>query len=222
MNDIIATHDGSHSLFSNKYKASYHSHFGAIDEAITVFLSAGFDFKRSHIEASDTIKVLEMGFGSGLNAFLTAIQAQRLQQEVIYHSIESDPIPRGDWSKLNYGQILQEEDMFHELHDCAWAEDCSIHEYFNLMKINTKIQNHQYLEAYYDVIYYDAFAPSCQADLWTREIHQPIYNALATGGVFVTYCAQGKFKRLLKDLGYHLESLPGPAKKKEMTRALKF
>jgi tRNA U34 5-methylaminomethyl-2-thiouridine-forming methyltransferase MnmC len=90
-----------------------------------------------------------------------------------------------------------------------------------LKKLNTLIQDHQFIEDFYDVIYYDAFAPSCQPDLWTEGIHQSIYQSLRKDGVFVTYCAQGNFKRLLKEIGYQLESLPGPAKKKEMTRAVK-
>ena len=220
MNEIISTHDGSHSLFSSKYKASYHSHFGAIDEAITVFLSAGFDFKRNR-DPDKPIRILEMGFGSGLNAFLTAIQAFKLNQKVIYHSIESEPIPKSNWSILNYGKILKDQEMFQNLHESTWDQDYPVHEFFVLKKFHIKIQAHKFLEDFYDVIFYDAFAPSCQADLWTKEIHQPIFDALRKDGVFVTYCAQGKFKRLLKDIGYHLESLPGPAKKKEMTRAIK-
>jgi len=221
MNDIITTHDGSHSVYSNKYKASYHSNFGAIEEAITVFLSAGFDAKRFSA-VNNQIRILEMGFGSGLNAFLSYIHNLKYHFDVVYHSIESDPISEENWKALNYSEILGHTEIFEMMHREPWNSEIGLSDSFTLKKIHSKIEELELEAESYDIIYYDAFAPSCQSFLWTEEVHLPIYNSLKRNGILVTYCAQGKFKRMLKDIGYTIESLPGPSKKKEMTRAIKM
>lgn len=218
---IHPSNDGSDTVFSEKYGAHYHSLFGAIEEAIHVFLSAGLYYaKRNGIS---NIKIFEMGFGTGLNAYLTYLEAHRFDLMINYHTIESDPVESTIYNNLNYPKILPHTDVktFQSLHNLPWNIPHVISPHFQFTKFQTAIENHDFANDY-DIIYYDAFAPSCQAFLWEEAIHQNIYDSLKKGGILVTYCTKGAFKRMLKGLGYRVETLNGPAKKREMLRAIKL
>ncbi len=216
--DIISTNDGSDSVFSSQYNATYHSKFGAIEEAITVFISAGL--YQAYLSGKKKIRIFEMGFGTGLNAFLTAIESDRLDIKIEYTAVELHPLSDHLILKLNYTDPLGHKDLFEKLHGSPWEEMHSISPKFKLLKFNQKIEDLVHRESY-DLIYYDAFAPSTQAELWAEPIHIPLFDALSNNGQLVTYCAQGKFKRMLSSIGYTLESLPGPSHKKEIIRATK-
>ena len=217
---ILHTSDGSHSISSKNYQAAYHSIHGAIEESMHVFIAAGL--YHQFVQGKKSIKILEMGFGTGLNAFLSLIAARKYGIDIEYHSIELHPLSPSIYNALNFHEQIpssRQQDLI-SLHEAKWENLESIDALFKLKKIEGDLHQLQ-IDQDFDVIYYDAFAPSCQPDLWEAEIHQKLYNSLNQKGALVTYCAQGKFKRILKKIGYQLDKLPGPGRKHEMTRAVK-
>lgn len=221
-NRIIVTEDGSHSLFNEKLNETYHSFHGAIQESKYVFIEAGLDYFSS--QKKELIRVFEVGFGTGLNVLLTSLWAKELQITVIIDSIEAYPIEDSLKSELNYPQLIDHENavsFFDNIHSAPWNEEIVIHSHMNLKKIKATLEDFENKTNYYDIIYYDAFAPSKQPEMWEMNMLEPIVNSLNPGGIFVTYCAQGQLKRNLKSLGLEVETLPGPPGKKEMVRGLK-
>ena len=212
--------DGSHTVFSNKYNAHYHSIYGALDESIHVFISAGFFY--FYRRNRTPISILEMGFGTGLNAYLSLLESDRFKVDINYVTLEADPISPELARTLNYPTLLQcaHAQGFYRMHDCAWEKPILITNEFNFQKRKCLIQDFS-SDQKFDLIYFDAFAPSCQSHLWELELHQKLYLMLTAGGALVTYCTQGQFKRNLKSIGYRLEILNGPGKKREMLRAIK-
>ena len=218
---LLVTKDNSHTVYSEKYKAHYHSLFGSVEESTHVFISAGL--YKTYRKGLEHISIFEMGFGTGLNAFLTLLDAEHLKLSINYDSIESDPLDKSITQDLNYDYLLstnKSEDRLSQLHTSAWNQEISIGAQFKLRKLRGLIDEHQF-DRTYDLIYYDAFAPSSQPELWTENIHRPLYEALNPGGILVTYCTQGAFRRMLQGLGYGVERLNGPGKKREMLRATK-
>lgn len=221
---IIQTEDGSHSIHSEQYDASYHSTHGAIQETQTVFIEAGFNFLAA--AGLKQINILEIGFGTGLNAFMTYLEAQKQAVSVLFHSIELHPIGEETAKQLNYPTLLQcpeNEEIFRQMHSnenlTVSLPSCDD----NFFEFQLKITTFEgaVLPNIYQLIYFDAFAPSVQPHLWEAPFLQKMYDALVPGGIFVTYCAQGAFKRALKEVGFKVEGLPGPKGKREMTRARK-
>ena len=215
--EVIITNDGSSSIFIPELNEHYHSSHGAIQEAQHVFIAHGIaDAKKN------PITIFELGFGTGLNALLTAQFAEKHQIHVNYQSIEAFPVEKELLEQLNYATLLNDEDgVFDAIHVADWEMDVVISEYFTLRKIEAKIENYE-LETGIDLIYFDAFGPRAQAELWNIAILRNMHEALNDEGVLVTYCAQGQFKRDLKSLGFKVESLQGPPGKREMTRAVKI
>ncbi len=214
------TNDGSHTLFSAQYGVTYHSHFGAITESAHVFIAAGLRFKAV---VQRDIRILEAGFGTGLNAFMTWLEAERRNLQVSYTGLEINPLSAEDASGLNYPLLLNAPDRatdFHLLHRCEWEKAHPLSEHFVFEKRRTPIQQFEQKDAF-DLIYFDAFAPQAQPELWTDEVFARLFNSLRPEGALVTYCAQGEFKRSLKRAGFVVERLQGPPGKREMTRALK-
>jgi len=218
---IIETSDGSNSISSKQYQASYHSIHGAIEESMHIFISAGLYYK--HRQGIKEIKIFEMGFGSGLNAFLTQLAAKKYNLKVQYHSIELHPLSEDIYESLNFHSLIP--DSSHEsllnLHQLSWGDLHQIDQHFSFKKIEGDLHKVS-LEEQFDLIYYDAFAPSAQPTLWEESIQSKLYEILKPKGALLTYCAQGKFKRTLKALGYQLDKLDGPGRKHEMTRAIKL
>jgi tRNA U34 5-methylaminomethyl-2-thiouridine-forming methyltransferase MnmC len=169
------------------------------------------------------IRVFEVGFGTGLNAWLALIWAEQNQVPVLYHSIEPFPLEAEIYSQLNYTEhdhgIWHYHKYFQALHELPWNEGGPVSEYFNFKKDQTTLEEADLYPA--DLVFYDAFAPSKQPELWTKEVLEPVVDAMRPGASFTTYCAMGQLKRDLKDLGLEVETLPGPPGKKEMTRAWK-
>lgn len=224
MNLLIETADGSHTIHSEAFNASYHSTHGSIQETKTVFIDAGLNYFINN--GFEKINILEIGFGTGLNAFMTYLEAKNKQIDIDYDSFELYPIGVETAQKLNYPELLDavsDEDNFHALHKNP-GSTLSIklcdkrHLNFNLFIDNFE---HHSFNSSYDLIYFDAFAPNIQPQLWQELFLQKMYDALTVNGILVTYCAQGAFKRALKNVGFKVEALPGPIGKREMTRALK-
>ena len=215
---VIKTSDGSSTIRIEEMDETYHSIHGALNEAIHVFISNGLD----HVDKAH-IRVFEMGFGTGFNALLAYSFAERSKRKVSYHSIEAFPIEEKLVKELNYVELLGEEynKPFLAMHAARWNEVEAVSDFFLLKKIHSKIEFFELERGAYDIIFYDAFGPRVQGYLWTTEVLKKMYDGLSENGVLVTYCAQGQFKRNLKNVGFKVESLPGPPGKREMTRAYK-
>lgn len=214
------TEDGSHTLFVPLLNEHYHSTHGAIQEAEHVFIDTGF-----RTCPKNEINVLEIGFGTGLNAFLTMLEAEKTGKKTDYTSLELYPIPVADTEKLNYPALtdVSKKDDFLKLHRAAWGEWEQITLYFSLLKLQTDFSDPSKFkpEKTFDVIFFDAFAPEKQPDMWTQEIFNTLYNLSAPRAVLTTYCAKGAVRRMLQTAGFAVERLPGPPGKREMLRARK-
>ncbi len=216
--ELFTTSDGSHTLLSSKFQVPYHSRHGAIGETQHVFIDAGF---KSKLKQS-TISILDIGLGTGLNTLMTLMENERIKASVYYEAIEAFPITIDVAKNINYPQLLSiDEKSFMQLHELEWNQDHKINSHFIFHKKQDRFEDFQ-TEHKFDVIYYDAFAPNAQPNLWEEEILGKMYALLNLDGVLVTYCAQGQFKRNLKAVGFSIEPLPGPVGKREMTRARKL
>ncbi len=217
--EIKITADGSHTLFVEALNETYHSIHGAIQESNHVFIEGGLNYC-----AKIEINILEIGFGTGLNAFLTLLEAQKHNIQVNYTSLEVFPLEPDIIQQLNYTEELkttkEEADLFHLLHQVEWEGCQGITKQFNLTKIKVELANF-YPSQQFDVIYFDAFGPDVQPEMWTTKIFEQMYHALFVGGILVTYCAKGIVKRSLKEVGFTVKNLLGPPGKREMTRAKK-
>ena len=220
---IITTEDGSHSLYHEELQETYHSSHGAFRESIHVFMLYGLDSWLARNPNKFPIRVFEVGFGTGLNAWLALIWAEQNQVPVLYNSIEPFPLEATIYNQLNYTEhdhgIWHYHKYFQALHELPWNEGGPVSEYFNFKKDQTTLEESDLYPA--DLVFYDAFAPSKQPELWKKEVLEPVVDAMCPGAAFTTYCAMGQLKRDLKDLGLEVETLPGPPGKKEMTRACK-
>jgi tRNA U34 5-methylaminomethyl-2-thiouridine-forming methyltransferase MnmC len=212
------SNDGSHTLISEKYQVTYHSIHGAVTESNVVFIDAGLNYLKEGKHS--TLSVFEMGFGTGLNALLAFIWAEKNQIKLIYHTVEAYPVDRVLTDQLNYSEILGHHGVFQLLHSCEWNKQISLSPYFSFCKYHTKVEN---LDSDFksDVIFFDAFSPASQPQLWEPPLLAKMYHMLNDFGVLVSYCAQGAFKRNLKTVGFRVEGIPGPPGKREMTRAIK-
>jgi tRNA U34 5-methylaminomethyl-2-thiouridine-forming methyltransferase MnmC len=220
---IITTDDGSHSLYDETLKETYHSFHGAFREAIHVYMLYGMDAWLMRNPNKRPIRIFEVGFGTGLNAWLTMVWAEQNQIPVLYHTIEPYPLTKEIYSQLNYIEhdhsIWHYHKYFAALHDAPFNEGVILSEYFNMKKENVKLQDVQLYPS--DVVFFDAFAPKKQPEIWTQEILADVVDAMNPGAVFTTYCAVGKLRRDLLALGLEVETPPGPLGKKEMTRGWK-
>lgn len=217
---IITTTDGSHSIWNEELNETYHSVHGAMQESAHVFIKNGLDYYIDRARP-DRISILEVGFGTGLNALLTIHRMLETVIPVKYTSLEAFPLGEEVWSELNYEHILGLKDHFTALHRSRWEEEQPILPHFQLLKLHTTLQHVELQATSFDLVYFDAFAPNKQPELWTYPVLGKIINAMKMEGVFVTYCAKGQLKRDLKTLGLTTETLPGPPGKKEMVRAIK-
>jgi tRNA U34 5-methylaminomethyl-2-thiouridine-forming methyltransferase MnmC len=218
---IITTGDGSHSLLNTALNETYHSVHGARRESVHVFIKHGLEYFLDG-NAADVVKIFEVGFGTGLNALLTASFAENQKHKILYTSLEAFPLADEIPGKLNYAESESEKLLFEKLHSSSWEVDVQINNFFTLRKIKTTLEEISLQGNYFDVIFFDAFAPSKQPELWEIPMLEKVCNALKSNGVFTTYCAKGQLKRDLKSLGLLVETLPGPPGKKEMVRALKI
>jgi tRNA U34 5-methylaminomethyl-2-thiouridine-forming methyltransferase MnmC len=221
INEIFVTQDGSHSITAAQYGVSYHSKYGAITESRHVFIQAGL--MPLLFNVPDQLAILEIGFGTGLNVLLTYQELGKRPIQVYYETVERFPITQLEAQDLNYPELVDGENlraMFTYMHNCDWDEHIQLSGNFSLKKRLGDLEALPF-EPIFDLIYFDAFAPTTQPELWTEAIMKKMYGALRPGGILVTYCAKGEFKRSLKAVGFVVEPLPGPPGKREMTKAIK-
>lgn len=217
--ELRVTADGSHTFYIEELDEQYHSMHGSIAEAQHIFINAGLLKKAESMKA---FKIFEVGMGTGLNVYLTAIAAAENQLNVEMHSIEAYPIEVEEVGWLNYPkQLKSSEELFHKIHESKWNELNVISENLSLKKIAADLKSYTFEEEY-DVIYFDAFAPEKQEEMWEKEVFLKIYQAMKVDGILVTYCVKGVIRRLLKEIGFTVEKLAGPINgKREMLRAIK-
>ena len=221
--EMITTSDGSHTLFNTELNETYHSVHGAIQESLHVFIKNGLQFFESSIQPAE-IKILEIGFGTGLNALLTLQYALETGIKIHYTSLEAYPLGKDIPGQLNYPALLNTEKftaLFQNLHETSWDKESIIINNFTLVKLLIRLQEADLGLARFDLVYYDAFAPSKQPEMWELSILRKVEQSMKPGAILVTYCAKGQVKRDLKSLGLLVETLPGPPGKKEMVRAVK-
>jgi len=220
--EIITTEDGSHSLRIADLNENYHSTYGAIAESMHVFIDAGFKEKAK--TSQGRMKILEIGFGTGLNALLTLVEAKQMGLNTDYTALEAFPLEADIWSKLNYPDLLNEPragEWFELIHRSKWNENQEIGPGFTLSKIHCYLQDYQTHGSKYDLIYFDAFGPDVQPEMWTEEIFRKISDMTNPEGILVTYSAKGIVRRAIQHVGFELERIPGPKGKREMIRAVR-
>ncbi len=217
---LFITADGSHSVATGDGSLTYHSKHGAIQESQHVFIDAALHYKALQTQA---LWVLEIGFGTGLNAFMTFLEAEKKSLQIAYTTYELFPLPVAQAQELNYPKTLAAAEfqaIFQQMHHCSWEAPHALSPTFQFQKYQQSFLTIEAL-AQFDIIYFDVFAPEAQPDLWDEVLLGKMYRALKPGGLMTTYCAKGVVKRRLKAVGFTVESIPGPPGKREMTRALK-
>jgi tRNA U34 5-methylaminomethyl-2-thiouridine-forming methyltransferase MnmC len=219
---LFITEDGSHSVFSELFGVAYHSTHGAIQETKHIFIEAALNYyiKNKSIEK---IKILDIGFGTGLNVYMTFLESLKLACKIDLTTIEAYPLSISIVEQLNFPRLLQVpqyEPLFKLLHTSNWEEKHELTHNFIFQKRLLDFKDIVYINTF-DVIYYDAFSPNSQPELWESDTLQCFFDALVEGGILTTYCAKGSFKRALKQVGFRIENIPGPKGKREMTRAIK-
>ncbi len=217
---LFITDDDSHSIRLGNSNITYHSTRGAIQEARHVFITAGLEACLNKNEEPESVSVLEVGFGTGLNALLTGLKAEETQKQVHYISIDPFPLPKDIFSQLNYGSLLQSERLYHNIMDAGWETVHAISPNFSLKKVKAGLADIVFHEKF-DVIYFDAFAPEDQPEMWEVPIFEKLWEALNPAGFLTTYCSKSQVRRNLKTVGFLVEKLPGPPGKREIIRAYK-
>lgn len=216
--NLIITRDGSHTLEVPSLKERYHSIHGAIQESKHVFIEMGL----CHFP-SGPISILEVGFGTGLNAFLTFLETTAQKVLTDYHALEPFPVPLSCTTKLNYLQLLKAgkfQKIFNLMHQSPWNQPIQITPEYKFQKSTHQVQETTY-KTEFELIYYDAFAPHAQAEMWNESIFTKMIKALKSGGILVTYCAKSEVRRTMQKVGFHVQKLPGPPGKREMLRGMK-
>lgn len=217
---LFKTGDGSYTLHIPEWDEQYHSKHGAIAEALHVFIKEGIYHWLSR-NSEKAVSILEIGFGTGLNAFLTYLETEKNSFTVHYTAIEAFPLEVTEVQKLNYTSLLNaSEELFLQMHRVPWEEIHGISEKFHFKK-QQQFFSEISSENCFNLIYFDAFGIRVQPELWTEEIFGKMYTALKSNGVLVTYAANGNARRAMQAVGFKVERLPGPPGKKEMLRATK-
>jgi tRNA U34 5-methylaminomethyl-2-thiouridine-forming methyltransferase MnmC len=218
--EIIYTGDGSHSICVPEMNVTYHSIHGAVRESRHVFIEAGFNvFGR--LARPGGLRIFEMGFGTGLNALLTLIESEK--QNIYYETIELYPLKVEEAKLLNYSRILGRDDLqepFERFHECEWDEGIAIRPSFSFLKRRDDLLTFETAETF-DLIYFDAFGPNVQPELWTQQIFEKMFLILRPGGILTTYSSKGTIRRAMQSAGFRVEKLVGPLGKREIVRALK-
>ena len=220
---IRITEDGSTTIELIGKNENFHSTHGAIQESEHIFIQNGLLQKAKEQSA---ISIFEMGFGTGLNALLTKLVSEEKNLEIEYFTIEAFPIEKTLFEKLNFSERLElkgeKAEYLKALHKTDWERKSELFSNFQFEKRNIKLEAVELPENTFDLVYFDAFNPDLQPELWTEEVFQKIYLAMKSKGILMTYSAKGKVKRALKAAGFILNALPGPIGKREITQAVKI
>lgn len=219
----VVTADGTETFYVKELDEHYHSLHGARKESQYVFILNGLEYYLKKNTDKRPVNILEVGLGTGLNALLTYISLYLYRDSNIYYeAIEPYPLGIKDIYGLNYSDIFSKKikDSFIQLHTCNWAEDILISNQMIFRKEKVTFRDFDTTKKY-DIVYFDAFAPDKQPDMWTKDVFLKLYTMMTNGGVLVTYCAKGEVKRKLKATGFSVEALSGPPGKREMIRATK-
>lgn len=215
---IVQTADGSNTLFVAELQEHYHSTYGAYNESQHIYIQEAFNYSKTQNPI-----VLEIGFGTGLNAMCTCIEAIRQKRKTEYITIEKYPILPQEITDLHYNTLWNdnEKQYFDAIHTCNWNTNSHIHNFFSITKLNVDVLSLPTFPTC-SVVYFDAFAPEKQPELWTEDIFTKIYNCMQTHGVLTTYCVKGTIRRMLQSIGFTTEKIAGPAGgKREILRAVK-
>jgi tRNA U34 5-methylaminomethyl-2-thiouridine-forming methyltransferase MnmC len=214
---IITTEDGSHTVYHPEINDHFHSIHGAFRESMHVYIRSGFSY-----HPSADVSILEIGFGTGLNVLLTLKQAREEKRKVRYDSVDKFVLPAEITDILNYSGFSESIDAgwLSTIHDLSWNADHEISDFFSFRKILADINDLKFTRKY-DIVYFDAFAPDKQPDMWTEEIFLKIYNAMNPGGLLTTYSSKGEVKRKFQHCGFIVEKIPGAPGKREMLRCFK-
>lgn len=218
--EVITTSDGSKTLYLIELDEQYHSVNGAITESRHVFLKNGLEFSG----AKQSLNLLEIGFGTGLNALLTAVYAIENKIKISYFTIEKYPLIPDIISELNYGDLLggNAEILFDAIHSSEWGKMVEIDPFFRICKIETDLVEFNFkFNTPFDLVYFDAFGPDKQPEMWNHFVFLSLFEMLSSGGVIVTYSAKGEVRRRMASAGFAVERLPGPPGKREMLRGIK-
>ena len=224
--EVVITADGSSTIHLPEWNEQYHSKHGAIQEAYHVFIKHGLHhFCHSELisESHQKTAILEIGFGTGLNAFITLLEAEKLNKKIEYFGVEAYPIAMNEVLQLNFPIQLEahkQETLFTIMHNVSWEKQHEISKYFSLTKQNRFFSEINEKEVF-NIIYFDAFGARVQPELWTETIFKKMYDALKKNGILVTYAAKGSVRRAMQAVGFTVEKLPGPPGKREMLRATK-
>ena len=215
---IIETADGSKTIQLEEWQEQYHSKHGAIQEAYHVFIKHGLEHTNR-----DNLNILEIGFGTGLNALITLIEGKKKDISIQYVGVEQFPVSLEEVQQLDYvsslsAQVFKSE--FNTMHQCSWEKKNAVSKNFVLTKQKKDFRDITERDLF-NLIYFDAFGPRVQPELWTEEIFQIMYTALKTGGILVTYSAKGSVRRAMQAVGFRVERLEGPPGKREMLRGTK-
>ena len=223
--NIITTADGSKTIQIEEWNEQYHSVHGAIQEAKHVFIKEGlYHYCSANTTDSNVVSILEIGFGTGLNAFITLLEADKLITKIRYVGVEAFPVGIEEMNQLNYVSQLHAENqdhLFKQLHESPWEVEQNMSSFFNLTKQKKYFSEINDINTY-DIIYFDAFGSRVQPELWTETIFKKMYDALKLKGVLVTYAAKGSVRRAMQTVGFEVERLQGPPGKREMLRATKL
>lgn len=217
--ELIISSDGSHTIYLPEIDETYHSKRGALTESRYVYIKEGLE----KINNKKQIRVFELGLGTGLNALLSFEFALNNDIQIDYFSIEKFPLKKEIWGQLNYKNFFENpvSDIYYLIHELEWDKEFEIHPLFKFHKSNQSIESIELDNSNFDIVFYDAFAPKKQSEIWEIQKLEKIWNLLNNEGFLVTYCANGEFKRSLKKINYRLENPKGALGKQEMTRAFK-
>ena len=218
MRKLVLTGDGSHTILVPELNEHYHSVHGAVQESELVFIKNGFEYCNAN-----PVTIFEAGFGTGLNALLTAVKSIHENRDVNYVAIEKFPLPVKIIKSLNHPDFIRrdEKKIFDAIHSCDWNVPVRICRNFTLNKITGDLTSDN-ISGNFDLIYFDAFGPDKQPEMWTKEVFRKISKITVSKGILVTYSAKGDVQRKLKQCGFDVVLIPGPPGKRQMIRAVKF
>ncbi len=221
---LVLTSDGSHTIAIPEINVTYHSTFGAIQESRHIFIEAGLNYIRKASNQTAVLNLFEMGFGTGLNALLTFIEAALHQQKIYYETTELFPLEIEQVNRLNYCEQLNQpalQKTFQQLHLCEWNREVEISSNFIFKKNNTSLLNFS-ANTLFNLVYFDAFAPEVQPELWTTKVFDNLYTQMQAGAALTTYCSKSIVRKAMQAAGFIVTKIPGPPGKREMVRATKL